>query len=158
MFRMKSLRLGNFRSFLDMLGSDEQEEGDASRPPASHDRQRPRHPWPFPDRVARMPDERRERSYVPLDRLARLYGEERPEGAQPPYAPADDASVATELRLASARTGEDLKRIRRSFAMRNHPDRVPAWLRDEATRRMTIANMLIDRAIREKLKKKSFLG
>jgi hypothetical protein len=158
MFRMKSLRLGNFRSFLDMLGSDEQDEGDAARRPASNARYRPRPPRPFPDRPARMPDDRRERSYVPLDRLARLYGEDRPEGAQQPYTPADDASVADELCLANARTGEDLRRIRRSFAMHNHPDRVPAWLRDEATRRMTIANMLIDRAMREKLKKKSFFG
>lgn len=158
MFRMKSLRLGNFRSFLDMLGSDEQDEGEAARQPASNARPRLRHPRSLPDRPARMLDDRRERCYVPLDRLARLYGEDRPEDAQPLYAPADDASVADELRLGSARTGEDLRRIRRSFAMRNHPDRVPAWLRDEATRRMTIANMLIDRAMREKLKKKTFLG
>jgi hypothetical protein len=155
---MKSLRLGNFRSFLEMLGSDGQDESDTARQPASNARHRPPQPRSFPDRPARMPDDRRERCYVPLDRLARLYGEDRPEGAQPPYAPADDASVADELRLATARTGEDLRRIRRSFAMRNHPDRVPAWLRDEATRRMTIANALIDQAMRERLKKKSFLG
>jgi hypothetical protein len=155
MFRMKSLRLGNFRSFLDMLGSDEQDKDDAARQPAAKARHQPQS---FPDSPARMPDNRRERCYVPLDRLARLYGEDRPEGAQPLYAPADDASVADELRLATARTGEDLRRIRRSFAMCNHPDRVPAWLRNEATRRMTIANALIDQAMREKLKKKSFLG
>lgn len=158
MFRMKSLRLGNFRSFLDRLGSDEQDESSTARQSTANARARPRHPRSFAERSARMPDDRRERSYVPLERLARLYGEERPEGTQPPYTPADDASVAAELRLATARTGEDLRRIRRSFAMRNHPDRVPAWLREEATRRMTIANMLIDSAMREKLKKKSFLG
>jgi hypothetical protein len=38
--------------------------------------------------------------------------------------------------------------------MRNHPDRVPDWLRDEATRRMRIANAMIDTAIREKLNKR----
>lgn len=155
MFRMKSLRLGNFRSFLDLLGSDEEEETAAAEQRAANARQRLRQPRPFAERTARMTDDRR---YVPLDRLARLYGEDRPEGALPLYAPADDASVADELRLATARTGEDLRRIRRSFAMRNHPDRVPAWLRDEATRRMTIANALIDHAMREKRKKKSFFG
>jgi hypothetical protein len=152
MFRMKSLRLGNFRSFLDMLGVEEQGDEDAERAAAY----KARHPRSFTDRLAPFPEDRRERSYVPLERLARLYGEDRPEGVQPDYAPADDAAVAAELRLASARTGEDLRRIRRSFAMRNHPDRVPAWLRDEATRRMTIANALIDGAMREKAKKKSF--
>lgn len=155
MFRMKSLRLGNFRSILEMLGPEGHGEEDAASSGASA-RPQPRHPRSFGDAFERIPDERRERRYIPLDRLARLYGEDRPEGGQPPVWPADDAAIAAELRLGTARTGEDLRRIRRSFAMRNHPDRVPAWLRDEATRRMTIANALIDRAMHDR-GKKSFL-
>lgn len=154
MFRIKSLRLGNFRSFLDMLGPEgrgEDEERTAPRAEAPAQRAAPL----FGDLFDTSGQERPERRYVPLDRLARLYGEQQPDGVQPPW-PADDAAIAAELRLGSARTGEDLRRLRRSFAMRNHPDRVPAWLRDEATRRMTIANALIDGAMRNRAKK-SFL-
>jgi hypothetical protein len=145
---MKSLRLGNFRSILEMLGPDGQDEAVSSDSSA---RSQPRRPAAFADVFTA--DTAREPGYVPLDRLARLYGEERPEAPQPAVWPADDAAIAAELRLGAARTGEDLRRIRRSFAMHNHPDRVPAWLRDEATRRMTIANALIDSAMRGRAKK-----
>jgi hypothetical protein len=153
MFRMKSLRLGNFRSILEMLGPEGHDEEEAGPGPASSARLHARHPQPFRDAFERMPTDRRERSYVPLERLARLYGEDRADADPPPIPPADDAAVAAELRLGAARSREDLRRIRRSFAMRNHPDRVPAWLREEATRRMTIANALIDRAMRDRGKK-----
>jgi hypothetical protein len=149
MFRIKSLRLGNFRSILEMLGPDGHSDSEAASPRGPTVRPGPRRAASFRDAFDRLPDDRRERRYIPLDRLARLYGEQRPDGTQPAVWPADDAAIAAELRLGSARTGEDLRRIRRSFAMRNHPDRVPAWLRDEATRRMTIANALIDRAMRD---------
>ncbi len=153
MFRMKSLRLGNFRSILEMLGSDGHDEDDRQTARASAARPQPRPQQGFRDLFDRVSDERRERRYIPLDRLARLYGEDRPETTRPTVWPADDAAIAAELHLASARTGDDLRRIRRSFALRNHPDRVPAWLRDEATRRMTIANALIDRAMRDRQKR-----
>jgi hypothetical protein len=39
----------------------------------------------------------------------------------------------------------DLSQLRRQFALANHPDRVGASEREIATRRMMIANMLIDR-------------
>jgi hypothetical protein len=56
--------------------------------------------------------------------------------------------VLAELHLTSNLTAHDLKLIRRKFAMANHPDRVAPRVRDQATRRMTIANMLIDDALR----------
>ena len=153
MFRMKSLRLGNFRSILEMLGPEGHDEDEAKPSPASGAGLQARQSRPVRDAFERMPTDRRERNYVPLERLARLYGEGRGDCTPPPVPAADDAAIAAELRLGSARTREDLRRLRRSFAMRNHPDRVPAWLREEATRRMTIANALIDRAMCERLKK-----
>src|SRR5262245_14159628 len=105
MFRMKSLRLGNFRSILEMLGPEGHGEEDAALSGASA-RPQPHHARSFGDILDRMPGDRRERRYIPLDRLARLYGEDRPEGAQPPVWPADDAAIAAELRLGAARTGE----------------------------------------------------
>jgi hypothetical protein len=155
MFRIKSLRLGNFRSILEMLGPEEQADNDTTGPSAASARSGLHFGGAFPEAPGRISDHAPDRpAYVPLDRLARLYGEQRPQGAQQPVAPADDATIAAELRLSSARSGEDLRRIRRRFAMSNHPDRVPAWLRDEATRRMTIANALIDRAMRERQRKR----
>jgi len=154
MFRMKSLRLGNFRTILEMLGPDEPDDDETARSPTVGGRLRSRHARALKDNLDRMPDDRLEGSYVPLERLAQLYSETRSPEPPPPVAPADDDAVAAELCLSTARSGEDLRRIRRNFAMRNHPDRVPDWLRDEATRRMRIANAMIDTAIREKLNKR----
>ena len=63
--------------------------------------------------------------------------------------PSDDPeSIATELELASFSTPDEFHRARRRFMWRNHPDRrleIPAAL---ANRRVAIANMLIDRALK----------
>lgn len=60
--------------------------------------------------------------------------------------------VARELKLRGWHSEAQLHKIRRRFAMKNHPDRVPASIRTASTMRMGIANMLIDQAI-HKLKK-----
>ncbi|MDO1582218.1 hypothetical protein [Rhizobium oryzicola] len=63
------------------------------------------------------------------------------------------------LRLSEAEIGEDLGLTprddaemladkRRRFARDNHPDRVAPEFREAATRRMTVANMLVDQALR----------
>lgn len=152
MFRMKTLRLGSFRSILEMLGPDgHAESGGTTSPDPGASLPSGQADAPKED-LRRMPDDRPGLSYIPLERLAWLYDEARVQGP-PAVAAADDKAVADELRLSTARSGDDLRQIRRSFAMRNHPDRVPDWLREEATRRMRIANALIDRAMRDKMKK-----
>lgn len=65
----------------------------------------------------------------------------------------DPEAIAAELGLAEARPG-DLARMRRSFALANHPDRVAPHLRQRAMVRMQLANMLIDDAKRRSSKKK----
>jgi len=149
MFSIKALRLSNFRSILEMLGPEGHCEEHRTSPA---DQRWPRVRHESGEAIERKPQAGPERPYVPLERLAGLYSEEGPDIPQPVFKPADDATVASELHLDSARTSEELQRLRRSFAMRNHPDRVPSWLRAEATRRMTIANALIDRAMRDKQK------
>jgi hypothetical protein len=68
-----------------------------------------------------------------------------PEPAPPP--PRDDPeSIAAELGLAGVSTAAELDRARREFMWRNHPDRRPDLPAGLATRRVAIANMLIDRA------------
>jgi hypothetical protein len=55
-----------------------------------------------------------------------------------------------ELHLTPNLSCEDLARIRREYAKLHHPDRVVPEQRQEATRLMTIANSLIDEALRSK--------
>lgn len=61
----------------------------------------------------------------------------------------DEASVAAELGLSQVRSLSGLAEVRRKFALRNHPDRLHASLQAYATRRMKIANMLIDQRRKE---------
>ena len=56
--------------------------------------------------------------------------------------------VAAELAITSDHAREALQEKRRSFAKANHPDSVAALFREQATTRMTLANQLIDEAIR----------
>jgi hypothetical protein len=57
-------------------------------------------------------------------------------------------AISRELGLPNARPAE-LSRKRRSFAFKNHPDRVAPHLRQRAMIRMQVANMLIDEAERK---------
>jgi hypothetical protein len=54
-------------------------------------------------------------------------------------------AIAAELGLADAMPA-DLGRLRRVFALKNHPDRVAPDLRQRALQRMQVANGLIDEA------------
>lgn len=93
------------------------------------------------------------RSYISAGLLARLYsdGLSRPPGsgtapALPPKS--EHEQVVDELHLTPNLTATDLMLRRRKFAKTNHPDRVPLAVREVATRRMTIANTVIDEALR----------
>lgn len=66
--------------------------------------------------------------------------------------PVDPEALARELGLANA-AANDLGRLRRSFALKNHPDRVAPHLRQRALARMQLANRLIDEARRKALHK-----
>jgi hypothetical protein len=82
----------------------------------------------------------------PAEALRRAYADEEPPAPTLPQDCTPDA-LARELGLAGHLTAGEIERIRRRFALANHPDRVPASQRDLATRRMTIANMLVDQAL-----------
>ncbi len=95
---------------------------------------------------------------VPSDFVAKVYGEaseretvqttpsmEMPE----PLPSTNPEDIAAELRMANARWPKDFDRIRREFALINHPDKVMPQLRDRAVVRMQIANMMIDREKRK---------
>ena len=77
------------------------------------------------------------------------------EPAAPPVEllPVDPETIANELGLANRSHG-DLGRLRRRFALKNHPDRVAPHLRERAVLRMQVANQLIDEAKRKALAKR----
>jgi len=65
-------------------------------------------------------------------------------------APSEDAeTIAAELGLTSASTRDEIRRARRRFMWRNHPDRSPDIPTGLANRRAATANRLVDRALRE---------
>ncbi|WP_265519572.1 hypothetical protein [Nitratireductor luteus] len=66
----------------------------------------------------------------------------------------DPDEIARELGLARQAAVTDLDRLRREFAFRNHPDRVPEHLRARAMIRMQVANTLIDEAKRRRFRPK----
>jgi hypothetical protein len=59
-------------------------------------------------------------------------------------------AIALELGLETS-SAQDLGKLRRSFALNNHPDRVAPHLRQHALARMQVANRLIDEAKRRAL-------
>jgi hypothetical protein len=91
--------------------------------------------------------EQAERAATPTaDTLAELYVE----AAQAaPSKSSRFAAVAEELGLRPGLTPAQLASARRGFALANHPDRVSPDEREEATRRMAMANILIDRAVKQ---------
>ena len=56
--------------------------------------------------------------------------------------------IADELAISLNDTVQSLGEKRRTFAKANHPDSVAPPFRENATKRMTLANLLIDEAIR----------
>lgn len=78
-----------------------------------------------------------------------------PEPPPEPVMPAhlgilDVSAIAAELDIGEATTIAELNEKRRRFARDNHPDRVHENFRGNATVRMTIANQLIDKALRQR--------
>jgi hypothetical protein len=85
-------------------------------------------------------------AFVPVGKLAQIYNEERA-GQMPQEL---YRFLADELHLSPDLTVDQLRRLRREFAVSNHPDRVEPSERHRATRRMSLVNVLIDKALKEK--------
>lgn len=58
-----------------------------------------------------------------------------------------EAEIADDLALKDWHAEPDLRERRRLFALQNHPDRVAPPYRDQANRRMMVANRLVDTAL-----------
>jgi hypothetical protein len=88
--------------------------------------------------------ERGDRSAMPSASVASYLEHGDDARVAPAILPTDPKAIAGELAISARMSLAELRRLRRAFARANHPDRVDAHERDIATRRMTIANMLID--------------
>lgn len=148
MFRVRGLSLSNFRNVLEALGYDRSEENGS---PRSYEERRNMF-WRAADRMHNTLDQitGMQRSYVAPSRLYNLYGEKLSDEVLEFCWYATDEAVAKELHLNGRQSKAELRRLRRAFAWNNHPDRVPPKWRDQATRRMTIANAMIDSALKGK--------
>jgi len=99
-------------------------------------------------RLQQVDASEQERETATLVASLEAYLEHRRKDSLPPaLRPADPQAIAEELRISAKMSLKDLRRLRRAFAVANHPDRAGAAVRENANRRMTIANMLIDREI-----------
>lgn len=75
----------------------------------------------------------------------------RAQAKAPEPAPAGDCeSISRELGLDLGLSAEELSCRRRAFLWRNHPDRLPADMREKAHARVAVANALYDRARHER--------
>ena len=88
------------------------------------------------------------------ENLQAAYGSVKEPTAAEPEPSVDPDEIARELCLEGALKSREFDRLRRDFALRNHPDRVPEHLRARAVIRMQVANMLIDEAKRRRLRLK----
>ena len=92
----------------------------------------------------------------PLGALYEDFGEppeSGPEVAAPPEPPAwlerlSEQDVIDDLGLSPGMTKAAIKEKRRAFARDNHPDRTAEEFREAATIRMTVANRLVEAALR----------
>lgn len=83
----------------------------------------------------------------PIAATAELYVDPEATDAASPTARSIAEAVALELQLSEGLGLAELERMRRTFAYRNHPDRVGPALKARALERMTVANALIDEAL-----------
>ncbi|WP_333793765.1 hypothetical protein [Hyphomicrobium sp.] len=87
--------------------------------------------------------------YVAPASLVRAYGGEgEADGARPKDRPQEAALKLKAVLAKGGHTPRDLAKLRRSFAARHHPDRVPDDMRSEAVAAMAEINAEIDRALK----------
>lgn len=155
-----------FESVLERLREEEEDAGPAARVEDAGETVRSAHPvfTVLPTGRPSVPSHSAAAAYRDMDDF------DAPERADPfgeagasaeaapamPVAPAPPPhllrtapeEIAADLDLTGKETRAQLAGIRRAFARDNHPDTAPLDLRENATRRMMVANMLIDETLR----------
>ncbi len=131
------------------LGSDSDADANQSEGPAQK----------FQSALETLPELAGSSKYVGASSLAAAYMAEAEQAAEtpkpprePPRAPRTErpqpAKRPQPIKLRPGLAVRDLKRLRRQYALDNHPDRVPVEMREEAARVMAEANAAIDKALK----------
>jgi hypothetical protein len=153
MFRIRPLRLTSFRAVLEQLAEDAAHCGDSGVVWELKSRLAGR--WPVPPVFSIAPDDG-DKARTSADGSARsggayrIYEREAASESAPVRSMSEEDEVARALRISRSMTPAELSRRRREFARSHHPDRVPEPFRAQATRRMSIANAMIDGALRSR--------
>ena len=136
-YRSKSDHPAPFHIVLDRLGKHQDTLSDG----VSHSRAVPAGDWTYPAA-----------DVAPVSSVAaaaQMYIDVDMAGTTPKSPPRSvEEAVTQELQLSDDLEPPDLERKRRTFAYRNHPDRVGPAHKMQALRRMTVANVLIDQALK----------
>jgi hypothetical protein len=109
----------------------------------------------FKDALESLPELSGAARYVAAHSLAQAYKAEAEQSEMPKAAREPRAERPQPVRrpqpikLRPGLAVRDLKRLRRQYALANHPDRVPAEMREEAARVMAEANAAIDKALKQ---------
>jgi hypothetical protein len=130
------------------LGSDSGAAANQSEDPAQK----------FQSALETLPEIAGSSKYVAASSLAAAYKAEAEQAEtpkpprEPPRAPRTErpqpAKRPQPIKLRPGLAVRDLKRLRRLYALDNHPDRVPVEMREEAARVMAEANAAIDKALK----------
>jgi hypothetical protein len=156
MFRIRSLRLTSFRAVLEQLAEDAAHCGDSGI--GRELRSRLAGCWAAPPVFSMTPDDSDEPRTSPdgskrSGGAYRVYEREAASESAPFRPMSEEDEVARALRISRSLTPAELSRRRRDFARSHHPDRVPEPFRAQATRRMSIANAMIDGALRNRTRR-----
>jgi hypothetical protein len=149
MFQKVTAKYRDFASFLDgiMASSQREEEQAAERVNTAA----PSLQVDFLDQLERLQAANRsfaeEPAMAQYREMAEVLEEVAPRIGKAEDEPSIDPNdIEKELGIAGVGDAGELARLRRNFAMRNHPDLVPVEQRERAETRMRIANMLVDEA------------
>lgn len=83
----------------------------------------------------------------PEDGLHARFSEFGQPVSAPPEPETSVEAIRRELKIRPSHPIDELRRIRKRFALQNHPDRSPSAIRPAAEQRMKIANSIIDSEI-----------
>jgi hypothetical protein len=125
-------------------GSDSEADANQSEDPAQK----------FQSALETLPELAGSSKYVAASSLAAAYKAEaeQTEIPKPQRAPRAERPQPVKrpqpIKLRPGLAVRDLQRLRRQYALDNHPDRVPVEMRDEAARVMAEANAAIDKALK----------
>ncbi|WP_020174367.1 hypothetical protein [Methyloferula stellata] len=151
MFGFKKTKPQAFADVLDQIRPSETDADTEMAAPIAPSQAHQPHDWLLQMLSGLAPSGHGERAQATPPVFEASYLEDAVEPLLEAIASCEQDAIAEELGLSENLSANDLKKLRRAFARANHPDRLAPSQREIATHRMTIANMLIDRELQQKM-------